>query len=87
LLGLVRRKIMTAIHNHHECQQCADVDHFSDVVDRRDAANDSGQQTDQNRVFVWRAELWMNRGKDFLGSKPSLAIANRTRVWPTTSPA
>src|SRR6267378_2012156 len=65
LLGIGAAQDHDGDTHHYECQQCANVDHFSDVIDWRDATNDSGQQTDQNGIFVWCAELWMNRGKEF----------------------
>ena len=61
-----------AAQNHHgdahddERQQRADIHHFSDVVDGRDAADDRGQQADQDGVLVRRAELRMDRGEEFL---------------------
>ncbi len=43
----------------------ADVDHFADDVDGSDAADDGGDQADEDCVFVGRAEFGVNRGEEF----------------------
>ncbi len=48
-----------------EREQRADIDHVADIFDRRDAADNCCDQSDENRVFVGSAECGMNRGEEF----------------------
>ena len=56
----------------HEGEQCTDVDHLADVVDRRDAANHRSQQPDQHRVLPRRTELGVDIGEELPRQQPVL---------------
>ena len=55
--------------DNDEGQQRADVHHLSDVVDRRDAAHDRGEQADEHSVLVGGAKLGVHRSEELFGQQ------------------
>src|SRR5580658_9910582 len=53
----------------YEGEQRPDIHHLADLVDRRNAAYDCGQQAHQNRVLPRRAELGMDCGEKLPGQE------------------
>src|ERR1700690_3284581 len=48
-----------------ESEKRADIHHAADVVDGNCTADEGGEDADENRVLVRRAEFRMNRGEEF----------------------
>ena len=66
-LGRIRAPQHHDRHAHyHERQKGPDINHSSNVINRRDAPYRSGEKSDQNGVLPGGAPLGMDIGEEFL---------------------
>ena len=70
--------------NDDESQQRADIHHFADIVDRRDAADDGCQQANQDRVLIGCAEFGMDARRRSYSAAGRLSPSNKA---PASGPA